>query len=363
MKKPSADFVLKISIIAVLAFIVINFATVNCCVEKIKQIFQPIIVGIVLALAMSVPLNFFEGKVYSKIRREKVKKFLSLGTTFLIFSGAIAVLAILIIPQGVKSVKDIIEGITSGELLSSLKDTKIYAYFGDGLKKIYEFISRRITEYLPQIIDFLQGFFTGLYNVLFGIIIAIMLLVNRQNVKSQLKKIIFVLFKDKNMKVHGFLLGAVEKFSKYLGGQLTEAFILGGACYITMLVLKVPYASLVSLIIGFSNLIPIFGAYVGGAVCFILVFAVNPSKAIIMIIAIIVLQQIEGFTTYPIIVGKYVGLNGFWITVSVILWGGIFGFWGVFLGVPLSAFLFDLFEKFYHKKFTESRFTDTLTPK
>lgn len=363
MKKPNADFVLKTSIIAVLAFIVINFTTVNCCFDKFKQIFQPIIIGIVLALAMSVPLNFFENKVFVKIRREKAKKILSLGTTLLIFSGVVAVLAILVIPQGVQSIKDIIEGITSGELLSSLKDTKIYEYFGDGLKKIYDFISRRITEYLPQIIAFLQEFFTGLYNLIFGIIIAIMLLINRQNVKTQLKKFIFVIFKNKNAKVHEFLLGAVEKFSKYLGGQLTEAFILGGACYITMLILKIPYASLVSLIIGFSNLIPIFGAYVGGAVCFILVFAVNPSKSLIMIIAIIILQQIEGFTTYPIIVGKYVGLNGFWITLSVVVWGGVFGFWGVFLGVPSSAFLFDLFEKFYRKKSTESEFCDKLTPK
>ena len=363
MKKPSAEFIIKISVIAIAAFIVINFATVNCCFDSLKKVLQPIIIGIVLALAMSVPLNFFTDKVYKKIRNEKLKEIVSLATTFLIFAGAITVLAILVIPQGVKSVKEIMDGISSGHILDTVKNTKLYETFGDGLNKAYDFLTKRLTEYLPQIISLLQNLFTGIYNVLFGIIIAIMLLINRKNVKEQLKKIIFVVFKEKNLKVHGFLQNAVTKFSKYLGGQLTEAFILGIACYVTMLLLRVPYSALVALIIGFMNLIPIFGSYIGGVACFIIVFAVNPGKAFVFLIAVLILQQVEGFTTYPVIVGKYVGLNGFWITVSVIIWGGIFGFWGLFLGVPLSAFLSDLFENFYKRKKEEYKLLTDIPPK
>ena len=229
--------------------------------------------------------------------------------------------------------------------------------WGEVLKthELFKEFLTKITEYLPKILAIMQNVFTVLYNVLFGIVISIMLLINRKNVIATLKKALFLIFKNKTNRLLSLSKLGINKFSKYLGGQIIEAFILGFACFITMSLLKVPYSALVSLIIGFSNLIPIFGAYIGGAVCFILVFSTSPTKALVFLIAVIILQQIEGFTTYPIIVGKYVGLNGFWITVSIIIWGGIFGFWGMFLGVPITALLFDIFENLYQKKDTENK--------
>lgn len=178
--------------------------------------------------------------------------------------------------------------------------------------------------------------------MLFGAFVAVMLLVGKDSVKRQFVKTLeLALPVKKKEKLLSFLKKILAKFSKYLGGQVTEAFILGTVCYVVMLLLKVPYPALVGLIIGFVNLIPVVGAYIGGAVCCILVFAVDPAKALVFLIAVFILQQIESFTTYPVIVGKYVGLSGFWITVSVLVWGGLFGFWGLFLGVPITAVLQD----------------------
>lgn len=363
MKKNYADFFIKLAAVTVAAFIVFNFGRVSGFFGTVFNIVQPIMIGIVIALAMSVPLSFFERKLFAKIDKPKLKEFLCLGLTFLIFAGVITVLAVLIIPQGVKSVKDLMEKFSSGEVTAAIKNIEGMEFLQPLIEKLYDFLSSRINEYIPQIMSVMQSVFTGLYNIVFGAVIAVMLIINRKNVKLFLKKIIGLLFKERNQKVHMFLLNASEKFSKYLGGQLTEACILGFACYVTMLILKVPYAALVSLIVGFMNLIPILGAYIGGAVSAIIVFAASPDKAIVFIIAVIILQQIEGFTTYPVIVGKYVGLNGFWITVSIILWGGIFGFWGMFLGVPLSAFLFDIFENYYSKKSAEISVVNSLREK
>lgn len=362
MKNSRVEFFLKLAAITAAAFIVFNFGVVGGFFGNVFKILQPVLIGIVLALAMSVPLRFFERKVFSKITKPRLKEFLCLSVTFLIFGGVITVLAVLIIPQGVKSVKDLMEKFSSGEVsaaVGSLGGMDLQPV----IEKVYNFLTERISEYLPKIMSVMQTVFTGLYNVLFGVVIAIMLVINRKNVKEQLKKAIGLVFKERNIKVHSFLINASEKFSRYLGGQLTEACILGFACYVTMLVLKVPYAALVSLIIGFMNLIPIVGAYIGGALCAVIVFAANPSKVLVLIIAIIILQQVEGFTTYPVIVGKYVGLNGFWITVSIIIWGGIFGFWGMFLGVPLSAFLFDLFDNYHAKKSAEMKILRSLKEK
>lgn len=363
MKNSRADFFIKLAAITLAAFVVFNFGTVGGFFGNVFKILQPVLIGIVLALAMSVPLRFFERRVFRKAEKPRLKEFLCLTMTFLIFGGVVAFLAVLIIPQGIKSVKDLMERFSSGDISAAVSSIGEMDFLQKFFEKIYSFISARISEYLPKIMSVMQTVFTGLYNVLFGAVIAIMLVINRKNVKTQLKKAIGLIFKERNIKVHAFLINASEKFSRYLGGQLTEACILGFACYLTMLVLKVPYAALVSLIIGFMNLIPIIGAYIGGALCAVIVFAADPSKVLVLIIAIIVLQQIEGFTTYPVIVGKYVGLNGFWITVSIIIWGGLFGFWGMFLGVPLSAFLFDLFDNYYAKKSMEMSVVRSLREK
>lgn len=356
MKKNRAEFIIKLVLIALCAFVVVNFATVNGFFSSVFKVFQPILIGIVLALAMGVPLRFFERKLYKNVKKPKLKEFLSVFTTFFLFAGVLAALCLLIVPQGVKSVKEILKKMTETDLVSYLSQVKGLSAVAPYLQKAYAFLRGRITEYLPKALALLQDVFTGVYNLIFGIVIAVMLIMNRNSVKLQLKKAIFLLFKNNCPKAVTFLTSASQKFSGYLGGQLTEAFILGSACYLTMSLLRVPYAALVSLIVGFMNLIPIIGAYIGGFAGTVIVLSADPTKALVFLIALLVLQQVEGFTTYPVIVGKYVGLNGFWTTVSVIIWGGILGFWGMFFGVPLTAFLFDLFENYYAKKKAETKF-------
>lgn len=353
--KRQGDFVLKIVLCAFALFAVLNYGVVNGYLHKFFDVLQPVVLGVVLALALAVPLHFFENKVFRKIKKEKLKRFLSLALTVLLFAGVVALMLALVVPQAVKGMAELIESVNSGKAWEVFNQWEFMSSIGDNIKKLYEKFLTGISDYVPKIVDLCKDVFSTIYNVLFGGVIAVMLLASRDNVLSTLKKAIFLIFKNRNLKVHDFLRKAVEKFSKYLGGQLIEAFILGFACYVTMALLKVHYAALVSLIIGFMNLIPILGAYIGGAVSTLIVFAANPAKALVFLIAVFVLQQIEGFTTYPIIVGKYVGLNGFWTTVSIIVWGGILGFWGMFLGVPFSAFLFDLFENFYNKKSSENK--------
>ena len=362
MLKNRADFIIKLILITICAFFVFNFGKVGDFFSSVYKVFQPIIIGVALALAMAVPLRFFERKLYKKIKKPKLKEFLSVFTTLLLFGGVLTALILLVVPQGVKSVKDIMDKMSSGNVETFLQNVKGMEKLAPYLQKAYSFLRSRIAEYLPKIVSLLQDLLTGVYNVLFGIVIAVMLLLNRASVKLQVKKFIFILFKNKNPKVISFLTSASKKFSGYLGGQLTESFILGTACFITFSLLRVPYAALISLVVGFMNLIPIFGAYIAGFSCAVIVLSADPGKVLVFLIALLILQQIEGFTTYPVIVGKYVGISGFWTTVSVIVWGGVFGFWGMFFSVPLTAFLFDLFENYYKKKTSETKFLAGLPP-
>lgn len=352
MKKLSIDFVLKALLIALLAFVILNFTLIKGYYDKCIFIFQPIFVGVVLALIINVPMEFCYNKIYKKIKKQKARKCLSLVTAFLFFAGIFAAVFGIAIPAGAKSIQAIIGQMSNGDIWESLSTSssfgKVVVNLGD---KLYHFIMARLSSYAPKMMNVAQNFVRVLINLVFGIGLSIMILANGDRLKIQASKMITLIFKkEKTEKIAEVADIALVKFSRYLGGQVIEAFIFGLACFICMTILRLPYAALVSLIMGFGNLIPIAGAYIGGALCAIVIFAVSPFKALIFVIFILILQQVEAFTTYPIIVGKYVGLNGFWIMVSIIVWGGLFGFWGLFLGVPLTAFLQDVVRLIVQKK-------------
>lgn len=352
MKKLPLDFVVKVLFIALAAFVVLNFPMLKGLCGKIIGVFQPIFIGIVFALIINVPMEFCYNKLLKKMRKEKLKKILSLLFGIIVFGGIFGAVIGIALPAGAKSVQSIIEQMSSGDMWEKISSSgsfgKAVVSLGD---KLYHFIVNRLNSHTPQMVALAQNAVKVLLNILFGLAIAIMLLANRDKVRLQIIKLAGCIFKKEKIDRFGEVTTiAISKFSRYLGGQVIEAFILGLACYFFMLILRLPYAPLVSLIIGFVNLIPIVGAYIGGALCTIIIFAVSPIKALVFVVFILILQQLEAFTTYPIIVGRYVGLNGFWIMVSIIVWGGLFGFWGVFLGVPLTAFLHDYFKIMSEKK-------------
>lgn len=133
-------------------------------------------------------------------------------------------------------------------------------------------------------------------------------------------------------------------FSRFMTGQALEAFVLGGMCFLGMLVFKLPYAPVVSVVIGFSNLIPILGAYVGTTFGFLLILMVSPKKAFIFVAFEILLQQVENNLTYPKVVGKTLELSGFWTITAVLVGGALFGFWGVMLAAPTMAVIYKMIE-------------------
>lgn len=343
MKMPSKTFLAKLVSVTIAAFAVLNFAVLSSAFSKILVVLQPVFIGIVLALILNVPMKFFESKLLKKIRNEKLKRMLALSMSIIAFAGIFALVFGLAVPSAIESIRSIYAGSYGNYWNKLASDSKIIAFFIKQIRLVYEKFVARLNDYVPKMLAVATNVLKLVANLILGVGVAIMLLSDKRGLKGQIKKLLSGVFKDQE-KIKRFAAItdiALNKFSRYLGGQVIEAVILGGVCYLCMLILRLPYAPLVSLIIGFVNLIPIIGAYVGGALGAILIFSVSPAKALVFVIFVIILQQVEAFTTYPIIVGRYVGLNGFWIMVSIIVWGGLFGFWGVFLGVPLTAFLHD----------------------
>jgi len=356
MQKKYADYLIKLALLTLALFFVFDFSVVSGWTNKLFSVCRPVFFGVLFFMILSVPYDLFFNNLFKKIKKEKLKKALAYICTVLLVGGALTLLVLLILPQSIESVKEIAATFSSpasrGELAKQNPLMSALVTFG---QKAYEHVATRFSEYFPALLDRVSDIFTGAYNVLFGAFIGLLLLACRDGVKRQFMHTVLLLLPDpKAQKIFSFLRMIVKKFSRYLGGQVTEAFILGTACYLVMSLLRVPYPALVGFVIGFANLIPVVGAYIGGAVCGVLIFAVNPIKCLVFVVAVFVLQQLEAFTTYPVVVGKYVGLSGFWIAVSVPVWGGLFGFWGLLLGVPVTAVIQDLLRaRFLSKKAAE----------
>lgn len=352
MKTLPKQFILKLVAVALAGFVVFNFTYVSGLFGKIVNVFQPVFIGIIMAMILNVPTEFFEKKLFKKIKKGKIKRFLSLTLALVLFAGIFALVFGLALPSAIESLKVIYNNMDGTYWDKVAADSKIMNFIITQAKVLYNNFAGRIHDYVPKMLEIATSVFKGIANIVLGLGVALMLLGGKQALKVQIKKFLNGVCKNKEKLKRIFTVTdiAVTKFSRYLGGQVIEAVILGVVCYVCMLILKLPYAALISMIIGFVNLIPIVGAYIGAGISAILIFSVSPAKALVFIIFEIILQEVESFTTYPIIVGKYVGLNGFWIMVSIIVWGGLFGFWGVFLGVPLTAFFHDYINMWLQQK-------------
>lgn len=354
MKGVSKEFLNKLILVTIAAILIWNFEKALSIFDVVKNAFRPIFIGIIIALILNVPMQFFEKKVFYKFK--KLKTVFSLWSSVILFVGAIVGFGFLFFPRLVESIKHVAESFQSGNAFENLSsDNPFFNYIFDNLKKITEDFIDRLQEYLPKMLELAGNVLRVAINIFLGLFLAILMLMNKEELKRQFKKLLFNTDKKEKAKdiMEMFHL-ALDKFSKYVGGMLLEAMILGIVCYLAMLIIGLPFAPVIAAVIALVNLIPMVGAYIGGGLSALLIFSVNPGQALIFIIFIVILQQLESVTTYPVIVGRYVGLSSFWILVSVILGGSLFGFTGVFLAVPVMAFLHDFIGGLLSKKKTKT---------
>lgn len=200
-------------------------------------------------------------------------------------------------------------------------------------------------ENISAVAERIIRFISSAVDVFFSIVISVYILSERKMLGNSLKRFIRSILP---VKVSDWLLRFCsvfgKVFSRFMTGQALEAFVLGGMCFLGMLVFKLPYAPVVSVVIGFSNLIPILGAYVGTTFGFLLILMVSPKKAFIFVAFEILLQQVENNLTYPKVVGKTLELSGFWTITAVLVGGALFGFWGVMLAAPTMAVIYKMIE-------------------
>ena len=211
------------------------------------------------------------------------------------------------------------------------------------IKDIIDVVVTGAGGVMNSALNIASSLFSFAAQALIGFIFAMYLLLNKEKVLGQFNKLFRVYLKDKvRDKMEYFFAVANETFKSYIVGQCTEAVILGVLCAIGMLIFGFPYAGMTGAVIGVTALIPVAGAYIGAAVGAFMICTVSPLKAVLFIVYIVVLQQLEGNLIYPKVVGSSIGLPGMWVLAAVTIGGGIMGIPGMLFGVPLAATLYKL---------------------
>lgn len=355
-------FMLIITFTVFLYWGIQNYPTVLSAIKRLLEIFTPFIIGLFVAFIINVLLRMVEEKwdMALKTRNcgliKRLQRPICLLSSMVIVIGFVLVLLYMVIPEinkTILTIKEMLPGYIKWlEIWWEQISEKLLLYFVELPKfevdwdKIGTIAMGFVTKGGHSLVDIVTSFFTGIFNLVLGVIFAIYILLQKEKLNRQLKKLLYAFLPD--IKVNA-ILHIVDLsntiFSKFVKGQLMESFIIGILCFIGMNLFSMPYATMISVLVGFTSLVPVFGAFIGTAVGAFLILMFDPMKALWFIIFIFVLQQLEGDIIYPRVVGKSVGLPGIWVLAAVTIGGSTFGIMGMLLSVPFCSVLYTLLQQ------------------
>ena len=345
-------YLILYAVVLIFAFIYIK--DILNIVGYIIKLFMPFIIGLAIAFVLNVLVNVIEKKWLKNWKvSATTKRAVGLIIALTIIIGFIVFLLFLIIPNLQNTIAIFADNIPIyNENLQALLnswgiDANIINEVVEALKALGDSASSYIQENSNQVLETTLGIatnvVTGFINITIGLVFAIYFLAQKEKISGQVANLMKAYLPNKvNQKITDIALLSNKIFSNFVGGQCIEALIIGFLCFLGMLILRLPYASTISVLVGFTALIPVFGAFIGTIIGAFLIFMISPLQALIFVIFILVLQQLEGNLIYPKIVGKSVGLPGIWVLVAVTIGASINGILGMLLSVPIVSIIYSI---------------------
>ena len=355
-----------ISLSILFFFLIYRFQGFGDAISKLTGILMPFIYGAVIAYLLKPVCNCVEDFLRRLLPEKMGTAANMLAVTVSLLFGILVVYALImmIVPQLITSVttlyytarnnlNDFVDWASHQEIIASnqkLLDFIETSY--DNLQDTLDNIVR--TKLVPSMQSLLSGaalgvmsFVTFLKNIIIGVIVSVYLLASRKKFGQQCKMILYSLIKPRWADIIlEEVLYADKMFGGFINGKILDSAIIGVLCYIACLIFKFPSALLVSVIIGVTNVIPFFGPFIGAIPATLLILIQNPIKALWFVLFVLVLQQVDGNIIGPKILGNTTGLSSFWVLFAILLFGGLWGFVGMIIGVPLFAVIYDVLKKF-----------------
>lgn len=355
-----------ISLSILFFFLIYRFQGFGDAISKLTGILMPFIYGAVIAYLLKPVCNCVENFLRRLLPEKMGTAANMLAVTISLLFGILVVYALImmIVPQLITSVttlyytarnnlNDFVDWASHQEIIASnqkLLDFIETSY--DNLQDTLDNIVR--TKLVPSMQSLLSGaalgvmsFVAFLKNIIIGVIVSVYLLASRKKFGQQCKMILYSLIKPRWADIIlEEILYADKMFGGFINGKILDSAIIGVLCYIACLIFKFPSALLVSVIIGVTNVIPFFGPFIGAIPATLLILIQNPIKALWFVLFVLVLQQVDGNIIGPKILGNTTGLSSFWVLFAILLFGGLWGFVGMIIGVPLFAVIYDVLKKF-----------------
>ena len=345
-----------------------KFDVVLGVLKTIWDIIFPFVLGGAIAFLTNVPMSFLEKKIFENVKKKnkivrKLKRPISLILTIVLVVGVIALVMFGVIPQLTR---------TMGTLVTSINDfiPQMQSWIGEffhnnqeimnlvdqiefdpdqAIKWGISLLGNGAGNMMNTTMSAVGSIVSGVATFFIAFSFACYILFQKEKLHIQIRKVFFAFLPrqkaDTFLKVCSL---TYRTFANFLAGQCLEAVILGSMFVVTLSILKMPYALLIGILIAFTALIPIFGAFIGCAVGSFLIFMVSPQQAILFVIVFLVLQQIEGNLIYPHVVGESVGLPSIWVLAAVTIGGNLMGIVGMLVFIPLLSVLYTIFREFVY---------------
>ena len=354
-----------ISLSIIFFFLIYRFQGFGAALTTLTNILMPFIYGAVIAYLLKPVCNAIENFLH-RLFPDKAKGFvnaLSVAATILFGLLLVYALFMMVVPQLITSITTLYY--TARNNINTFIDWVSQLEFVADNKELVDSIDQAYTDLtadmdgwikntlLPSMQNILSGVSTGVLsvvtvikNLIIGIVVAIYLLASRKQFAKQAKMILYSIVKPHWADlIEEEVLYADKMFGGFINGKILDSAIIGVLCYIVCIIVKFPSALLVSVIIGVTNVIPFFGPFIGAVPATLLILIQSPIKAIWFVLFILILQQLDGNVIGPKILGNTTGLSSFWVLFSILLFGGLWGFVGMIVGVPLFAVIYDIIRK------------------
>lgn len=392
-------------VLALLFAIFTNFGEVKNFLGTFNSILSPVYIGFAVAYLANPIMKMSEKHIFrfkvTSNKRFGIKRGLSIALSLIVLLIIVTILFLLLIPQIFLSISDLVSKMSGyidktvawlreflpsdmfsdseltletfyNSILEYLKTTGFtteLAKLTDGLGQLSGNIDKIITgsfalikDYLSVLLGYFTGVANGILNVVLGIFFAIYMLSSKEKLMAQAKKVIRALTSEKMYNnVIELAIFSNKTFGGYLIGKIVDSFIVGLIMFIACSIARIPYALLLSALVGITNIIPVIGPFIGAIPGVLIIFIVDPSKVLLFVIFNIFIQQIDGNIIVPKILGESTGLSSLWVLFSITVFGGMWGLFGMFISVPIFAIAYKLVKLLIEKILREKQLaTETL---
>lgn len=372
LNKNNMKKILCIVAFAIVLFVGIeNVNSVLYFINVIATITAPFIIGCAIAFILNVPMRAIEKKIFSIKKLKKIERFkrpISIVLVILLLIGIVFIVLFLMVPELIKTVKMLTVAVpefvtTVQEKLENLGiNNESFNVWLNSMSidwnsvstKAVDFLKNGAGSFVNSTFSVVSSIINGVMNFFIGFIFAIYILSQKEKLGRQIKRIMYSYIKEERVdRILEILKLSDKTFSNFLSGQCTEAAILGLMFFVSMTVFGFDHALLISVLIAFTALIPVFGAFAGCGIGAFLILMIDPMQAFWFIVLFLVMQQIEGNLIYPHVVGNSVGLPSIWVLFAVTIGASTMGIVGMLINIPLCSIIYALLRDAVNKKLAD----------